>query len=169
VLACWYFVRVTASDPKGGYWADASKVTVTPTGYATNSDGSLSAIFALTNTGPYTFSFWASVETHNGPGWIGYPPSDPQHPVVYPVFGTSLLAPGGSATISIPVPPIHVGWRASIQLRDLHGTNFVATLTRLWEDYIKKDDKSDVIYTDEQSANNALQPTATAPSVLTGP
>src|ERR1039457_801683 len=75
-LASWFFVRATASDANGSYWADANKVKVTPAGYVTNAVGEVSAILAITNAGPYTFWYAGHVDTFDGRRWVNYPAGD---------------------------------------------------------------------------------------------
>ncbi len=69
-LSVSYFSRVTASDAQGAYWADTSKLSVTPTGYVTNALGQFLAILAITNAGPYTFAYGGHIETFDGKRWV---------------------------------------------------------------------------------------------------
>jgi hypothetical protein len=151
-LTSWYyFSRVTASDVQGGYYIsydDERKVTITPDGYVTNAVGEVSSILAITNAGPLTFSYWVCIDTasgENGRGWVDYPDRNK----VNITWGTTLLAPFSSGRIIVPIPSSQVRWRADLQLRDVHGTNTVGKLICLWEDYVKKEPKSGVVYSQE--------------------
>ena len=144
-LGSWFFVRATASAADGSYWADASKVTVTPTGYVTNAVGSVSAILAITNAGPYTFWYAGCVDTFDGRRWVNYPAGD----VTVLTPSASPLVPFSSASMVISVPSSQVRWRAELQLRDIHGTNTLARLICLWEEFAKREYKNGVVYTQE--------------------
>jgi hypothetical protein len=144
-VASWFFVRATESDANGGYWADASKVSVTPAGYVTNAAGEVSAILAITNAGPYTFWYSGHVDTFDGRHWVNYPAGD----IYVYTPCDSLLTPFSSASMIISVPSSQIRWRADLQLRDVHGTNSVAHLTCLWEKFVKKNYKSANVYTQE--------------------